>query len=262
MMSTSVQPYHRFAPRTYLDEYYQVVPTDTWAFLAFLVREIADVKPNALALDFGSGPTLYTALALAPVVGEIHLAEYVADNRQEVLTWLQQYPGAFDWSGFTQAVLALEGQPCLTSAVRNREALVRRRVTQVVACDATRSKPLGDWPHQYDLLVTNLCLEAAATTRDEWLNCVAHVASLLKPGGRLLMSAVRNCEAYPVGEHLFPVVSIDEDDLVMALSQAGFLKESLVIEKVPSNHPDHPYEGLLLVSARLATADLERERGV
>lgn len=259
--------YQTFEPDTYLDEYYRTIAHDTRALLQFIVAALRDVPAGARVLDFGGGPTLYTAIAAAGRAAEIHLSDYSPANRAAVLAWLAAHPAAFDWRDFTAAVLELEGAPADAGGVAAREALVRERLTAVLACDVTASPPLSIVAEtvpsrrpttqraaplnsdRYDVICTNLCLEAVARDAAEWGRFLMNIAPLLRPGGRLIMTTVRRGTAYPVGARLFPVAYLDEHDVRAALAAAGFSPHLAALAIVPSDHPVHPYDGLILTSA-------------
>lgn len=254
--------YQIFEPDTYLNEYYQTVAPDTAEMLRFLVARIPQAPAGARVLDFGGGPTLYTAIAAASRAAVIHLSDYSAANRAAVSAWLAASPSAFDWRVFTETILTLEGAPATPSAVADREALVRARVTGVLACDVTAqparamARELGTsppQPTQYDLLCTNLCLEAVAHDAGEWRAYLRNITALLRPGGTILMSTVRRGTAYPVGAQLYPVAHLDERDVHHGLIAAGFAPASISLQIIPSDHPVYPYGGLMLTSAVKAT---------
>ncbi len=121
----------------------------------------------------------------------MHLTDYSEANLSEVRRWLAADPHAFDWRDITRAILRLEGLPAGPADVAAREALTRQRVTRVSRCDAKALCPLEEAAAAYDLLVTNFCLEAAAGDLDEWRRCMCAVLAYLRPGGRLVLSAVR-----------------------------------------------------------------------
>jgi SAM-dependent methyltransferase len=258
--------YSTFEPEAYLNEYYRTIAHDTLALLRFMVAAFRDAPASARVLDFGGGPTLYTAIVAAGRAAEIHLSDYSAANRAAVSAWLQADPAAFDWRGFATTVLQLEGASADEAAVATREALVRARLTAVLACDVTASPAISyalehtgahssqPSPNSYDVLCTNLCLEAVARDADEWRQYLINIAALLRPGGRLIMTTVRRGRAYPVGDQLFPVAHIDEHDIQAALIAAGFSPTPAALEIVPSDHPVHPYDGLILTSALKAAA--------
>ena len=93
---------------------------------------------------------------------------------------------------------------------------VRRRVRAVVACDVFLPNPLAiasdvsysaapsvncdgvvsspstlqSNPSLYDVIVSTLCLEFATVTVKDYSLAVANVASLLKPGGHLILQVL------------------------------------------------------------------------
>lgn len=208
-----------------------------------------DVPAYSQVLDFGGGPTLYNLIAAAGRADHLHFSDYLDTNRWEVQKWLNEESGAFDWGETICAVLELEGGDSSEQGVAERGAAIRQKVECILACDAHLEAPLGQIDWQYDVLVTSLCIEAAARTYDEWRQCIRKVMSLLKPGGRLIMTAVKDATAYSVGNQVFPVVRILEADIINALVDVGFVEESIAIDWVPATHPVHPYEGLMFISA-------------
>lgn len=241
--------YSEFDPKTYLHEYYSTIPQESIDLLCFLIKALQDVDPDSLALDFGGGPTLYTALVAADKIHNIHYSDYLQANRDEMQKWLRADADAFDWSETTRAVLELEGKDTSQESIRAREALIRERVTRVLRCDTTQSTPIEGMGHDYDVLISNLCIEAVAKDRAQWTQYLSNAGSLLKSGGKLVMAAVRGGRAYSVGDVVFHVLPIFEKDFEDALPQAGFIKESIRIEWAHADHPVHPYEGLLFVTA-------------
>jgi hypothetical protein len=248
--------YHAFDPRTYLDEYYAQLPPENLALLGFLVEAFAHVPAGGLALDFGAGPSLYSAIAAAPHVRELHLCEYAPANRAELTRWLNAEPDAFDWSDTIRAALRAAGQPDDLSAVQTREALIRQRVTSVMPCDLLQPFPLDDPTAcgRYDVLVSNLCAEAAAPNHAVWRACIARMAELLKPNGHIILSAVKRSSAYSVGRQVFRVLPIDESDVLVGLRGAGFEPATITLSSTPADHPVYPYEGLIFATARKSTA--------
>ncbi|MBC7234391.1 MAG: methyltransferase domain-containing protein [Chloroflexi bacterium] len=242
--------YNGFDPRSYLQEYYADVGPENLALLRFLVRAFRQIPPDSLTLDFGGGPTLYASLVAAGRVREIHLADYSPANLKQVRLWLGQASEAFDWTPFVRAILELEGLAPTLQAVANREAQTRRAITCVMPCDAKAAHPLGEGSPLYDVVMTNFCLEAAAQNKEEWQRCLANVVSLLRPGGYLLLSAIKGACAYHVGSATFGAVPLDEDDLRETLMACGLAADTIAIESVPADRSERIYTGLMFVSAR------------
>jgi nicotinamide N-methyltransferase len=244
------QNWAKFDPRDYLQEYYADVGPENFALLRFAVKAFHAIPSNGVLLDFGAGPTVYSLIAAASRVEEIHFCDYLDVNLDEVRQWLQDEPSAFNWREFVKATLELESTGHHdTQAILQRETLIRKRVTQVFKCDANNFPPINE-AQVYDTIITNFCAEAAADNWVQWRKCLHNIVSLLKPNGFLLLSAVKGATCYSVGERLFPVVSIRETDLTQALTEEDFNAQSIVIESIPADRPSRHYEGLIMVLAQ------------
>lgn len=238
-----------FSPRAYLREYYADIGAENLALLRFLVRSLGDISPESMLLDFGGGPTIYSMIAACARAREIHFCDFLESNLDEVQLWLRSRPDAFDWTQFVKATLVLEGRNYSPEGVKSRENEIRRKVTRVMACDANGANPLNGISWQYDVLVSNFCAESATDDRAQWRRFVRNITSLLRPGGRLVLSALKGADSYAVGEEVFPAVFILEDDLIQVLGDAGFCQDSISIESVPADRPSRHYQGLMLATA-------------
>jgi len=243
------QDYAAFDPHAYLLEYYADIGPENQALLRFLVRAFRDLPAESLTLDFGGGPALYASIVASGWVREIHFADYFETNLREVARWLDGGAGAFDWSDFVRATLELEGRDTSPHGIAARQAQVRARVTKLVHCDAKQACPLDEKGPLYDVLMSNFCVEAAASSLAEWWDCTANLTSLLKPGGRLVLSAIKGAESYGIGDRRFLAVRLEEADLTTALMGLGFDPDTIAIETVPADRPDRQYEALMFVTA-------------
>ncbi len=122
-------------------------------------------------------------------------------------------------------------------------------VVYKVLCNASRTSPLEGASELYDVVVTNFCAESATSDRCQWQTFVSNIVSLLKPGGMLIMSALKGASSYSVGSKSFPAVEISEPDLVEVLDDAGFPEKMIELREVPADSPARDYAGLLLVVA-------------
>lgn len=246
---TIITDYAAFDVGDYLAEYYADVGPENQALLDFLVRALSGAPQGGLMLDFGGGPTVYSLIAAAERMGEMHIAEYAPANREQVRHWLEGDAAAFDWHAFTRTILELEGLAPSAANVLAREALTRQRVTRVMSCDAHQGCPVDGIDRPYDVLTTHFCAEAAARDRAQWLQCMHHITSLLRPGGQIVLSAVKGADSYGVGSSTFLAVNLLEDDLVEMLLDTGFVRESIRVASVPADRPDRHYQGLMFARA-------------
>lgn len=231
-----VSDYSQWQPEEYLHEYYgEVMPDERFA-MEFLVEAVARLEPVSVALEFGCGPTVHHAFGMAKIAGEIHMAEYLESNRAEVEKWLHRDAGAFDWSHFGRENLELEGSPHPSDEqVQERDDLLRSKVTRVLACDAFSSQPLGE-DHEgfYPLVASHYCAEACTTDKEEWRACMRNIASLVAPGGTLILSSCGEAAAYAVGERNFPCAGVDAVDVLACLRDIGFTDIDVRLRQVPT----------------------------
>lgn len=245
-------PFVRWDPAGYLRDYYGRLERDEELTLRFLVRQFSGAGPRRRVLEFGSGPTIHHLLPLAPHVGTVDVADYLPANLEQVQRWLRRSPTAHDWRAFTHHVLACEGQPePQVNDLRAREDLTRRRVRQLLHCDAGRDHPLGSPLHgHYDAVISCFCADSATHSKLTWRRYMANILGLLKPGGLFVGAALRRCRRYRVGQAYFPCADIDEVDVEEALRRAGCERHSIRIEvEAVPQHRALGYDGIVLAAA-------------
>jgi hypothetical protein len=243
-----------FDPIDYLNEYYADIGAENFELLRFLADVSRRLPRGGVLLDFGGGPTIYTLISAASRVSEIHFADYLEENLQEVRRWLAEDSKAFDWDGFIRQALEMESDdPVTYEDVQHRAKMIRERVTHIAPCDASRTPPIDCRPELYDIVQTHFCAESATSDRWQWQIYVANIASLLKPGGLLVMSALEGATRYAVGSRWFPAVPISDRDLIEVLEENGFPQKRIELRCVPADRPGREYKGLLLTVAEKST---------
>ena len=93
-------------------------------------------------LEIGCGPTVHHVLPLAPFVSEIHMADYLPDNLEQVRRWRDGVPDAHRWNHYTALTLSLEGRETTNAEIERRETDTRRKITSLLHCDLKRDQPL------------------------------------------------------------------------------------------------------------------------
>jgi hypothetical protein len=250
-----------WSPAAYLHEYLdrRVEPDEQAAIrfqVAFLRRAFLQRAARRFprALEYGCGPTVMRALAAAPYVESLDMADRLESNLHHVRRWLARAPEADDWSPFTRYTLQCEGTPAPTRhAILERERETRRAISGLLPTDARRPDPLGAGrAASYDLLVSSFCLDCLSPSKTVWRRCTRNVFGLLRPGGSFVLLALRGCERYRVGEHWFPAANLSRRDVESVLLALGAAPGELVLEEceLPS-HADQGYGGLLMASGRI-----------
>ena len=233
-------------------EYYsRVEPTERHT-LRFVVNALAALRPGALALEFGCGPTVHHLVPLAARAAEIHAADLLPDNLRAIRRWQMGAADSHDWSAFTRETLRLEGiESPSAHDIFMREDLVRRRLTRCVLGDARLQHPLGpQFARRYDCVISLFCADSATSSLADWMRYTRNITSLLAPGGLLVLAALRHCRSYFVGGVRFPSPCIDERHLQLALNAAGLAREQQAIEvaEVPDQR-SHGFDSIVMASA-------------
>ena len=73
------------------------------------------------------------------------------------------------------------------------------------------------------------------------------IVVLVRPGGLLLVAALRRSHGYRVGARIFPSANVDERDLRAAVCEPGCL---LVEAHALPEHAPQGYAGIVLASGR------------
>ena len=247
--------FEHWIARDYLAEYYREVQEDERNTMRFFLEKVRDA-PVGPVLCFGSGPTLHHVFLAVPRATEIHLADYLPQNLEEIDRWRRRDPAAHDWTPFIRYTLQCEsGVEPSDGAIAARMEALRAVIGGLEHADASLSDPLGpEFRGRFATVLSPYCAEAATADKQLWAQYCRNIATLVRPGGYFLTSAVRRCSGYKAGERFFPAANIDEDDLRQVLLQ-DFRADSVEVQvrEVPA-HRDQGFSGILL--ARAIKADV------
>lgn len=241
-----------WCPRAYLTEYYGEVQHDEQVTMRFLAEAAAFVGDVPVLLEFGCGPTVHHLLPFATRAGELHVADYLERNLDAVRGWVEGYDDAWDWTAFVDVALRNElGRPPHDWEVREREAATRERITVFHRADARRRHPLAGRPRRYPAVLCCFCPDSMTDDIDEWRRCTENVASLVSPGGWLVLTALAGASSYRVGDVEFPSPGVTIDDLAGVLRSAGFSGLGTTIMTADTiDDDDHGFDSVLLAVSR------------
>ncbi len=237
-------------PRDYNKEYYSEVTLDGKYLMEWVVESVAASPPVPVALEFGSGPTVLHQFPLVKKATEIHVAEYLPVNRQEVQRWVDGAPDTHDWSIFTREFLQMEGVTSPTDAdVAAREQELRQRISRIMPGDAGIADPLGpDMRGFYPLVLSLCCADSATNDKETWRLFMRNISSLVKPGGMWVISACGEHSYYCVGERCFPGADISGRDMLDCLVELGYRDIDLRLREVPDSS-EHGFGCTILARA-------------
>ena len=234
-------------------------------------------------LDVGGGPTLYQHIPMALISDTIIHAEPLEENRKEVLDYLTQGEGAYDWSAYIRATstfltrsrlrfpelsrrlgemtdaLPEEGGLALETAWR---ILITERIAgRVVPCDAFRpdlefaggaelrdALSAADMADGAMLVESNFLLESATSSLEQWGHGLDALADRVAPGGFLSMMAIRNANWYRSGEERVPAVPVDESFLRQELERRSFTLDQVRV-LTGSDSQSFGYDGMVFLLA-------------
>lgn len=253
-MTTTIATWESWQPSDYFSDYFsQQVEPDELAAIPFQVDFLRrSGRGFSRALEYGCGPTLMRAIAAAPYVTSLDMADHLDRNLERVRQWRDGEGD--DWTQFTDYILRCEGiaEPS-REQVLTRERQARSVMRQFLLTDARERNPLGSSRvASYDLLISSFCVESISRNKAVWRRCMQNIFTMLEPGGSFVILALRGAEAYRVGTQWFPVANIQARELGSVLLECGADPGSLdLAERDLPSHADQGYEGILLASGRL-----------
>ena len=234
-----------WVPRDYLADYYRVVEPDERETIAYFADAMRDAAVGEAVLVFGTGPTLHHVFLAARNASEIHLADYLPANLEEIERWRTRDPAAHDWRAFVRYTLQCEGLTAPTDEeITGREELTRSKITQLLQVDARRPVPLDQ---RYATVISAYCADSATDDRATWETLMANITALVAPDGLFLTAALRCCRSYVVGDKRFPSANVDERDLRRVLAP-GF--SARVHVRQLQGHEAQGYSSVVLADAR------------
>lgn len=227
----------RFAPRRYLQQHCSgALAADAKIHARFAVRELHNLgRRFERALEFGCGPTVHHTLPLVPFASRIEMADDHTANLDEIRSWLAASPQSFDWEPCVRALLEIEAELApgdLVESPEERVRRMRRAIGPLHLGDLSADPPLAT-AGVYDLVTSYYCLERAAQDVAGWFAALSRLAALVRPGGVLLLGAMRRAQSCRVLDLEVPVVSVDEHDFTRCLPWLGFPAATTLVEVAP-----------------------------
>ena len=158
----------KFSPEEYAETSYSNSFSDSspkWFLIQkidiFCSEQAKSHRKETKVLDYGCGPAPVLSAALSPLASEITMVafeEYHRDflDRDFLDKWLKKSPDSYNWSSYMQHMADLHGG----IEGEELEENLRRKITEVVACDITKEKIIAKG-HEgpYDIVFNSLCLE-------------------------------------------------------------------------------------------------------
>jgi NNMT/PNMT/TEMT family len=245
----------RWNAKEYLQHYY--APTHVADDDLVIFRELVSffkIKGRFYqsALEYGCGPTPHHAFPVIPHVGELHFADYLEENLQEIEAWLGGAKDAHNWDLWLGHTLFLEtGRQPLLSEIRDRKEMLRTKTTAILKGDL-RATPIVQGDRRYDLITSFFCVDAATTAKDEWFMFMKRLIGLAKPGADVFLVSCREAGHYSVGSKTFPEANVYAEDFLQVFHELPLVSDSIEVRSVPIQAwADSGFAGILIATARL-----------
>lgn len=123
----------------------------------------------------------------------------------------------------------LEGE----QAVREREDLIRSKVSSVIPCNVFNNPPVPFSAESFDIIHCCSVIESACKTKAEFEDCVRQLWCLLRPRGHIVMLVQIERNQYTIGNSVFPVVYLTIEDVHESMRNAGFVVISTSLYHIP-----------------------------
>ncbi|XP_075460183.1 nicotinamide N-methyltransferase-like [Ascaphus truei] len=197
-------------------------------------------------IDITMGPVIFHLLSASEIFKEIIVLDPVETHHAELEMWLKKDPGSFDWSHLSKYVFDMEGKG---EGWQEKEDKTRA-VTRVLKCDLTKANPPEPvvFP-QVDCLLSCACLEVLSKHQDDYRSILKNMSSLLKVGGYLLLVGGLSASYFKLGEHTLHVLTYNEEFLRQAISDTGYIIQSLDVFSSKNKSDRMDYDHLVFVVA-------------
>ncbi|XP_064476151.1 nicotinamide N-methyltransferase-like [Ornithodoros turicata] len=182
-----------------------------------------DLIAGETLIDVGCGPTAHSLFPVTKRFSGIVQCELLEKNRAAVLRWLNKDPEMLDWSFFAESEARLEGYEDVRAGAEEIQERTRKAIKHVVPCDVYDPTVLPEEHRiEYDVVLTVLCLEAAAPDLAAYNQASFNIYQLVKTGGFLVQCGVLGATSYRVGKTAFRAMCLAEDMVKSAIETTGF----------------------------------------
>ncbi|MBI2011741.1 hypothetical protein HYS91_03155, partial [Candidatus Daviesbacteria bacterium] len=152
-------------------------------------------------LEFSGGPTIYQLITASGKVKEIHFSDYLKNNLKEVKKWVKGHNERFNWQTFFENALALEGIENINEELTIREEILKKKIKKFLSCDAFQEDPIHPkYRGYYDVISSNFVSESITNSKKAWKNIMKNITSMLKEGGILVITFLKDAEYYKIGD--------------------------------------------------------------
>ncbi|KAM8927183.1 nicotinamide N-methyltransferase-like [Pelodytes ibericus] len=189
-------------------------------------ESVSRIKGDTL-IEFSAGPAIFHFFPVCKFFKDIIILESNDDCVRDVQKWLNNEEGAFDWSHASKKLSELEGD---RDNWKEKEEDLRRRIKRILKCDFTKENPTHpDVLQKADCVCNMFVLGNISKDLDEYCHNLKIISSMLKLGGRLLLTGFFNASFFMLGEHKYHILGFTEEEFRKAVRDCGFCIERLEV---------------------------------
>lgn len=236
--------FKKFNSKKYLEDYYSEISYADSCILRFLHDTYLSIQKGTM-LEIGGGPTIYQLLAASARVDGILFAEFLKENRDEVLKFKNNDADAFNWDAWVSYQLFLEQKELSLESREKLKQRVRDKISAIIPCDLNNDFPIEP-RKKFDIVSVNFCPESITDNEMKFREYTKKCLSYTKEGGLFVMCLLRNATSYDIEGTHFPAFPLDETYIMKLLKEEGF--EKINMRAILFND-DERKDGNIMVSA-------------
>ena len=214
-----------FRPEEYLNMYFNnLTPGMKW-MLNQLHQIFSGIGPLGEGIrqgivksliEVGCGPSPFNTASASRWASAIIWSDYTPANIDFMCNWLKETSITPAMAPFFEHVSGLEDS--YGEAIAER---LRKVITSVMAADVTLPNPFSPLYIQADVVISHLCLEFVVSEKHQFKEIVKNVASLVAPGGYLVLQSAIGANYYYTGGMRLPATNVDKLFLEQSVKDAG-----------------------------------------
>ncbi|XP_069506210.1 nicotinamide N-methyltransferase-like [Ambystoma mexicanum] len=221
-----------FSPTQWIETYYH----QNCHFLDDCVKKqieaLSDIFSSGMIkgdtlLSFTLGPTMHELLAVCEPFKEIIMSNVTAEGVCKLKEWVEDKPGATDWSLAAKMLCEHEGN---RGKWMEKQEKLRGVIKQILLSDLTKSNPFEPLTlPPVDCLLSVYCLESLNLEKPSYKRALKTMSSLVKRGGYIVLVSLPDCAYFMVGSCKFPHLRMEAEFVSEALCEAGLVLEKQVM---------------------------------
>ena len=239
-----------FDHRAYLQQYYGTIDEGNGALLRFYA-DVYDHLDQAVMLEFGGGPTIYSIITAARSARLIHFCDLNAASLAEVENWLTGQPTAFNWQPYVEFTLKCESgaHDVTLKDIEERESMIRQKVSMVSRCNIFADDPLlGQSFDEYSVVAQSFVLDDLVFNTDDWILLNRRLVQKLARGGLFVSVSMLNASYWTVGGTSIAANPLGAMDVVRMHRELGLETRALIVKELPDKIG---YDGFIMACGRL-----------